>query len=248
MDKIMIVTGGSRGIGAATAMLAAQRGYAVCVNYLHNRKAADEIVRSIEQIGRHAIAVAADVASEQEVMRLFETVDKQLGRVTALVNNAGILETQTRLEGIDAARLNRVFATNVTGTFMCSREAVRRMSTKHGGEGGSIVNVSSRASQLGSPGEYIDYAASKGAVDSLTVGLSKEVAEEGIRVNAVRPGFIYTEMHASGGEPNRVDRVKAFTPMKRGGTAGEVANAILWLLSDEASYTTGAFIEVSGGR
>jgi NAD(P)-dependent dehydrogenase (short-subunit alcohol dehydrogenase family) len=248
MNKIMIVTGGSRGIGAATALLAAQRGYAVCVNYLHNREAAQAIVRNIEQIGRHAIAVAADVASESDVMRLFETVDRDLGRVTALVNNAGILEKQTRLEGIDAARLGRVFATNVTGSFLCAREAVRRMSTRQGGEGGGIVNVSSRASLIGSPGEYIDYAASKGAVDSLTVGLAKEVAEEGIRVNAVRPGFIYTEMHASGGEPDRVERVKEFAPMKRGGRAEEVASAILWLLSEEASYTTGAFIEVSGGR
>jgi NAD(P)-dependent dehydrogenase (short-subunit alcohol dehydrogenase family) len=218
------------------------------VNYRHSREAAEELVRNIEQIGRYAIAVAADVASEPGVVRLFETVDRELGRVTALVNNAGILEKQTRLDAIDAARLQRIFATNVIGTFICSREAVRRMSTRHGGEGGGIVNVSSRAAQIGSPGEYIDYAASKGAVDSLTIGLAKEVAEEGIRVNAVRPGFIYTEMHASGGEPNRVDRVKAFAPMKRGGKPEEVANAILWLLSEEASYTTGAFIDVSGGR
>ena len=248
MNKIMVVTGGSRGIGAATALLAAQRGYAVCVNYLHNRTAAEKIVRDIARVGGQAIAVAADVASEPDVKRLFETVDRELGCLSALVNSAGILETQTRLDGIDAARLHRIFATNVIGSFICSREAVRRMSTRHGGEGGGIVNVSSRASQIGSPGEYIDYAASKGAVDSLTIGLAKEVAEEGIRVNAVRPGFIYTDMHASGGEPNRVDRVKQFAPMKRGGTAEEVASAILWLLSEEASYTTGAFIDVSGGR
>ena len=244
----MIVTGASRGIGASTALLAAQRGYQVCVNYRSNRQAADEVVRQIEHSGGRALAVAADVAVEADVMRLFQTVDRELGRVTALVNNAGILEQQTRLEGIDAARLQRIFATNVFGSFICAREAVRRMSTRHGGQGGGIVNISSRASQIGSPGEFIDYAASKGAVDTLTIGLAKEVGEEGIRVNAVSPGFIYTEMHASAGEPDRVERVKVFAPMKRGGTASEVANAVLWLLSDEASYTTGAILDVSGGR
>ncbi len=248
MNKVMIVTGASRGIGATTALLAAQRGYRVCVNYRNNRQAADEVVRQIEHSGGRALAVAADVALEADVMRLFETVDRELGRVTALVNNAGILEQQTRLEGIDAARLHRIFATNVIGSFICAREAVRRMSTRHGGQGGGIVNISSRASQIGSPGEFIDYAASKGAVDTLTIGLAKEVGEEGIRVNAVSPGFIYTEMHASAGEPDRVERVKVFAPMKRGGTPQEVANAVLWLLSDEASYTTGAILDVSGGR
>jgi len=244
----MIVTGASRGIGAATALLAAKHGYVVCVNYVHNRAAAEALVQAIGKAGGSALAVGADVASEADVMRLFETVDRELGRVTALVNNAGILERQTRLAGIDAARLQRVFATNVIGSFICAREAVRRMSTRQGGAGGGIVNVSSRASQFGSPGEYIDYAASKAAIDALTIGLAKEVAEEGIRVNGVRPGFIYTEMHASGGEPGRVDRVKDSVPMKRGGKAEEVAAAILWLLSGEASYVTGAFIDVSGGR
>lgn len=244
----MIVTGGSRGIGAATAVLAAQRGYAVCVNYVSNRAAADGVVATIEKAGGKAIAVGANVASESDVVRLFETVDRTLGRVDALVNNAAILDVQTRLENVDAARLNRILATNVTGAFLCAREAVRRMSTNHGGAGGAIVNVSSAAARLGSAGEYIDYAASKGAIDTMTLGLSKEVATEGIRVNAVRPGFIYTEMHASGGEPNRVDRVKEFVPMKRGGQAIEVAYAILWLLSDEASYATGTFIDLAGGR
>jgi NAD(P)-dependent dehydrogenase (short-subunit alcohol dehydrogenase family) len=248
MSKVMIVTGGSRGIGAATAVLAAQRGYAVCVNYVSNRAAADGVVATIEKAGGKAIAVGADVASESDVVRLFETVDRTLGRVDALVNNAAILDVQIRLEDVDAARLNRILATNVTGAFLCAREAVRRMSTKHGGAGGAIVNVSSAAARLGSAGEYIDYAASKGAIDTMTLGLSKEVATEGIRVNAVRPGFIYTEMHASGGEPNRVDRVKEFVPMKRGGQAIEVAYAILWLLSDEASYATGTFIDLAGGR
>lgn len=248
MKKVIVVTGGSRGIGAATAQLAAERGYAVCVNYRRNRKAADSVVRAIERTGGQAMAVAADISSESDVIRLFEAVDKTFGRITALVNNAGILEPQMRLENMDAARLNRVFATNITGYFMCAREAVRRMSTGHGGTGGAIVNVSSGAARLGSPGEYIDYAASKGAIDTMTIGLAKEVATEGIRVNAVRPAFIYTDIHTSGGEPERVDRVKEFVPMKRGGRAIEVAYAILWLLSDEASYSTGAIIDVTGGK
>ena len=244
----MIVTGGSRGIGAATARLAAERGYAVCVNYLRNRSAADAVVGAITKSGGKAIAVAADVAREADVVRLFDEAQAKLGSITALVNNAGILERHARLDEMEAARFERVFATNITGAFLCAREAVRRMSTRHGGKGGAIVNVSSMASTLGSPGEYVDYAASKGAIDSLTIGLAREVAEEGIRVNAVRPGVIRTEIHASGGEPGRVDRVKVAVPMKRGGEPEEVARAILWLLSDEASYSTGAFIDVSGGR
>ncbi|MEB3210474.1 MAG: SDR family oxidoreductase [Leptolyngbyaceae bacterium] len=248
MGKVLIVTGGSRGIGAATALLAAEKGYAVCVNYLHNQAAAHTIVNTITHMGMAAIAVPADVAAEDDVNHLFKVVDQRLGRVTALVNNAGVLEQQMRVEQMDAARLNRIFAANITGSFLCAREAIKRMSTKHGGAGGAIVNVSSVASRLGSPGEYVDYAASKGAIDSMTIGLSKEVADEGIRVNAVRPGFIYTDIHASGGEPNRVERIKDSLPMRRGGQAREVAHAILWLLSDEASYTTGSFIDVAGGK
>lgn len=206
------------------------------------------MVAAINNKGGKAIAVAADVSQEADVERLFSTIDRELGLLTALVNNAGILETQMRIEQMDAARINRIFAINVTGSFLCAREAVRRMSTRHGGRGGAIVNISSGAARLGAPGEYVDYAASKGAVDTLTIGLSREVAEEGIRVNAVRPGFIYTEIHASGGEPNRVDRVKEFVPMKRGGQPEEVGAAIVWLLSDEASYTTGTFIDVTGGK
>ena len=247
MKKIAIITGASRGIGAATALLAAERGYAVCVNYLRNRAAADAVVRAIERSGGKAIAVAADVSVEADVLRLFESVDKELGPLTALVNNAGILDRQMRVEDMGAARLNRVFATNITGYFLCAREAIRRMSIRHGGAGGAIVNVSSGASRTGSPGEYVDYAASKGAIDTMTVGLAREVAEEGIRVNAVRPAFIYTDIHASGGEPGRVNRVRQFVPMKRGGEAVEVARAILWLLSDEASYSAGALIDVTGG-
>ncbi len=246
--KVIVITGGSRGIGAATAQIAAARGYAVCISYLHNKAAADDIVGAIGNASGDAIAVQADVAQEADVVRLFETVDRTFGAVTALVNNAGILERHMRVDEMDAGRLNRILAANVTGSFLCAREAVRRMSTRHGGAGGAIVNLSSVAARLGAPGEYVDYAASKGAIDALTTGLSKEVAAEGIRVNAVRPGVIYTDIHASGGEPGRVDRVKDAVPMKRGGDAIEVANAILWLLSDEASYTTGALIDVAGGR
>lgn len=248
MPGIVLITGASRGIGAATALLAAERGYDVCVNYKSNAAAAQAVVGAITARGKRSIAVQADVAVEADVVRLFETCDTRLGRLTALVNNAGMLETQTRVESMDAARLQRVFAANVTGTFICAREAVKRMSTKHGGAGGSIVNLSSRASVLGAPNEYVDYAAAKAAVDAMTIGLALEVAQEGIRVNAVRPGVIYTEIHASGGEPGRVDRVKANVPMRRGGTAEEVARAVLWLMSEEASFTTGSFLDVSGGR
>jgi NAD(P)-dependent dehydrogenase (short-subunit alcohol dehydrogenase family) len=246
-NGVMVVTGGGRGIGAATARLAAERGYAVCVNYLRNRAAAEGLVDEIVSAGGRATAVQADVAVEADVKRIFEAA-AGMGTLTALVNNAGILERQGRLDEMEADRFQRVFATNITGAFLCAREAVRRMSTRHGGQGGVIVNVSSMASRLGSPGEYVDYAASKGAIDTLTTGLSKEVAGEGIRVNAVRPGVIRTEIHASGGEPGRVERVKGGIPMKRGGEPEEVARAILWLASDEASYSTGTFIDVSGGR
>jgi NAD(P)-dependent dehydrogenase (short-subunit alcohol dehydrogenase family) len=248
MGQVILVTGASRGIGAATARLAAERGYSVCVNYRQNRTAAEAVVKAVHTFGAKAVAVCADVSVETDVLRLFDTCDTALGPLTALVNNAGVLEPQMRVESMDAARVGRVFATNVVGSFACAREAVRRMSTKRGGTGGAIVNVSSGASRLGSPGEYVDYAASKGAIDTLTIGLAQEVAGEGIRVNAVRPGFIYTEMHASGGEPNRVDRLKELVPLKRGGMPEEVAHAILWLLSDQASYTTGAFIDVTGGK
>jgi len=248
MKKVIVITGASRGIGAATARLAAARGYAVCVNYLKNQAAAHAVVADIESSGGQAIAVAADVAAETEVAKLFKAVDRQLGTLTALVNNVGILEAQMRVDEMDAARLNRIFAANVTSCFLCARQAVRRMSSRHGGRGGAIVNVSSAAARLGSPGEYVDYAASKGAIDTFTIGLAREVATEGIRVNAVRPGIIYTDIHASGGEPGRVDRMKASVPMKRGGQPEEVANAIMWLLSDEASYATGTFIDLAGGR
>jgi len=248
MDEVLIITGASRGIGAATARIAGRSGYAVCVNYLKNKAAAMQIVEEIKADGGRALALGADISQEEEVVKLFHTVDDKLGKISALVNNAGILETQMRIEQMDAARLNRVFKTNITGSFLCAREAVKRMSTKNGGKGGAIVNVSSAAARLGSAGEYVDYAASKGAIDTFTRGLAQEVAEEGIRVNAVRPGVIDTDIHASGGEPGRVERVKASVPMKRGGSAEEVAKAIMWLLSSESSYTTGSLLEVSGGR
>jgi NAD(P)-dependent dehydrogenase (short-subunit alcohol dehydrogenase family) len=248
MTGSILITGGSRGIGAATARLAAQRGYDVCISYRHDESAAGKVVQDLHALGAQALAVRADIASEADVARLFVECEQALGTPRALVNNAGILEHQARLEEMDAARLQRVFSVNVIGTFLCAREAVRRMSTQHGGTGGAIVNVSSMASRLGSPHEYIDYAASKGAVDTMTIGLAREVADAGIRVNAVRPGVIHTDIHASGGEPDRVERVKSSVPMQRGGHADEVACAILWLLSDEASYTTGSFIDVSGGR
>lgn len=248
MSDVMIVTGGSRGIGAATARLAAQRGYAVCVNYVASKDTAEEIVDEITKDGGKALAVHANVAEEADAIHLFRTCIQEFGCVDVLVNNAGILEEQMRLDQMSADRIDRVFATNVRGAFLCAREAVRHMSTEHGGKGGSIVNVSSAAARLGSPGEYIDYAASKGAIDTMTIGLSKEVGAEGIRVNAVRPGIIETDIHAAGGEPGRVDRIAPTLPMGRGGRSEEVAEAILWLASDAASYVTGTFIEASGGR
>lgn len=248
MQKVMLITGASRGIGAATARLAAARGYALCINFRQQPEAAAQLVNEIERQGGRAIAVAADVADEQQVAALFAAVDTAFGRLDVLVNNAGMLERQARLDEIDGARLLRVFGANVFGSFHCAREAIRRMSTRHGGLGGSIINLSSIAARLGAPNEYVDYAAAKSAIDAMTVGLAKEVAAEGIRVNAVRPGVIRTEIHASGGEPGRIERVAASVPMGRGGEAEEIANAILWLASDEASYTTGALLDVSGGR
>jgi NAD(P)-dependent dehydrogenase (short-subunit alcohol dehydrogenase family) len=248
MGDVIVVTGGGRGIGAATALLAARQGYDVAVTYVSRKDAALDTVAACGACGVKALAVAGELAAESDVMRVFQEVDERLGRLTALVNNAGIVGQQGRLDGFSASRVERMMAVNVVGPILCAREAVRRMSTAHGGAGGAIVNVSSMAAVLGSPGEYVDYAASKAAVDTFTVGLAREVAEEGIRVNAVRPGVIYTEIHASGGEPGRVDRVKATVPMRRGGQPEEVATAIMWLLSSEASYITGAILNISGGR
>jgi NAD(P)-dependent dehydrogenase (short-subunit alcohol dehydrogenase family) len=248
MSKVLVVTGGGRGIGAATALLAAKRGYAVAVNYLKNSEAADRVVEKIKEARGKAIAVAADVSVESQVVAMFAETDRMLGRVSALVNNAGIVDLRSRVEDMSAERIQRMLAVNVTGSFLCAREAVKRMSTRNGGKGGAIVNVSSIAARLGGPGDYVDYAASKGAIDTFTSGLAKEVGGEGIRVNAVRPGVIRTEIHAASGDPGRVERIGAVTPLLRPGETEEIARSIMWLLSDEASYITGAILDVSGGR
>lgn len=248
MSKLVLITGGSRGIGAATALLAARQGYAVAVNYSANSLAADEVVRQIRQSGGQAMAVQADVALEAQVITMFEKIDAKFGPVSALVNNAGVVDQTTRVDAITLERLQRLFAVNVFGSFLCAREAVRRMSTRYGGTGGAIVNVSSAAARLGSPGQYVDYAAAKGAIDTFTLGLAKEVASEGIRVNAVRPGLIDTDIHASGGLPQRAHDLAPEVPMQRPGTAEEVAEAIVWLLGDKASYATGALLDIAGGR
>ncbi len=246
--KIVLITGASRGIGAATALLAAKQGWVVAVNYVANSLAADDIVRQIRAVGGTAMAIQADVAVEADVMRMFQEVDAKLGRISGLINNAGVVDMPSRVDGMSVERLTRMWTTNITSSFVCAREAVKRMSTKLGGEGGSIVNLSSAAAKLGSPGQYVDYAASKAAIDAFTIGLAKEVALEGIRVNAVRPGIIDTDIHASGGLPDRAAQVAPLVPMQRAGTAHEVAEAIVWLLSDESSYSTGSFIDVTGGR
>ena len=248
MTPTLLITGASRGIGAATALLAAQRGFAVAVNYSANSLAADEVVRQIRAGGGTAMAVQADVADEAQVLAMFARIDARLGPLTALVNNAGVVDVVARVDEMSVARLKRMFDINIVGSFVCAREAIRRMSTRHGGKGGSIVNLSSAAARLGGPGQYVDYAASKGAIDTFTLGLAREVAAEGIRVNAVRPGIIETDIHASGGQPDRARQLAPIVPMQRAGSAMEVAQVIVWLLSEDASYTTGALIDVAGGR
>ena len=248
MKPVLLVTGASRGIGAATAVLAAQRGWRVVVNYSNNRAAADDVARQIQQAGSEALVVQADVSDEAQSMAMFQRIDSHWGRLDGLVNNAGVVDVQSRVDDMTLARLERMFRLNVIGSFLCAREAVRRMSTRHGHGGGVIVNLSSAASRLGGAGQYVDYAASKGAIDSMTTGLALEVAAEGIRVNQVSPGIIDTEIHASGGLPDRAAQVAPSVPMQRAGTAEEVAAAVVWLLSDEASYATGTTIDVTGGR
>ncbi|MEE4308025.1 SDR family oxidoreductase [Pseudomonas alliivorans] len=248
MEKVLIITGGSRGIGAATATLAASQGYRICINYLSDHVAAERTCAQVRAQGAQAITVQADVSNEDEIIRLFARVDAELGRVTHLVNNAGTLAQACRVEEMSEFRMLKMMMSNVVGPMLCSKHALLRMSPHHGGQGGSIVNVSSAAARLGSAGEYVDYAASKGALDTFTLGLSREVAPDGIRVNAVRPGFIFTDFHALSGDPFRVSKLEGALPMGRGGTAEEVAEAILWLLSDKASYATGTFIDLAGGR
>ena len=248
MNPVILITGASRGIGAATALQAARAGYAVAVNYRSDAQSAEQVVQQIRTLGGTAIALQADVADEDQVLALFAAVDAQLGLLCALVNCAGVVDVACRVEAMTVARIQRMFNTNVIGSMVCAREAVLRMSTRHGGAGGAIVNVSSVAATLGSPGQYVDYAASKGAIDTFTLGLAREVAAEGIRVNAVRPGIIDTDIHASGGQPQRAQQLATSIPMQRSGTADEVASAILWLLGEGASYTTGALLDVGGGR
>tara|TARA_Y100000815_G_scaffold60629_1_gene48869 strand:+ start:4050 stop:4811 length:762 start_codon:yes stop_codon:yes gene_type:complete len=245
---VLLVTGGSRGIGCAVAVLAAQRGWRVAVNYAHDKQAAEQTVATIGEAGSEAFAVRADVASEADILAMFAAVDERWGRLDGLVNNAGVVDRSARVDEMSLERLERMFRINVTGAFLCAREAVKRMSTRHGGKGGAIVNLSSAAATLGAPGQYVDYAAAKGAIDTMTIGLAREVATEGIRVNAVRPGIIDTDIHASGGEPDRVAKMRDAVPMKREGSALEVAHAILYLLSEEASYSTGAILDATGGR
>jgi NAD(P)-dependent dehydrogenase (short-subunit alcohol dehydrogenase family) len=247
MDRVVIITGGSRGIGRATALAAAHRGYRVCIGYVSNETAAKEVVGQIESGNGKAAAVRCDVGKEADILNLFKAAES-LGPLGVLVNNAGVVDVSTRVENMSAERIQRMMTVNVTGSILCAREAVKRMSTRHGGKGGVIINLSSVAAKLGSPNTYVDYAASKGAIDSFTLGLALEVANEGIRVAAIRPGLIDTDIHASGGEPDRAHRLAKMVPMQRVGTADEIANAVVWLMSDEASYVTGSILDVSGGR